>query len=58
MESNCRRGFAFSLAGAVSVCAAALGRLDRDIRRWSVSDPTELLLGGGSEQPENDRTDL
>lgn len=45
MESNCRRDFAFSLAGAESVYAAALGRLDRDICRWSASDPTEMLAG-------------
>lgn len=45
MESNCRRDFAFSLAGAVNVFVATLGRLDWDICRWSVSDPTEMLAG-------------
>lgn len=45
MESNCRRDFAFSLAGAVNVFVATLGRLDWDIYRWSVSHPTEMLAG-------------
>lgn len=58
MESNCRRDFASSLAGAVNVYAAPLGRLDWDICRWSVSDPTEMLAGRRSEQAENDRADL